>query len=412
MKGVTRAACCLEPSRAGRRLAGAVRRGRWSFCAAGPRTAACLRLAFGLWPGQNRRERMAVTAVIGRDEALGSIRAFIAAVERGPMALVLSGEAGIGKTILWEEGVAEAERRFERVLTCRGIEAEAALSFSGLSDLLSDVVADVAPLLLPVRRARSKSRCCSPSPATMSPMLGRSALPSSTSCASWRSVGRCWWPSTTCSGSTSRRPGRSDWRCGVCAWSASASSRRCARRRTSRCRSSSSACCPRTVCGEWRSDRWELMRFIVCCGGGWDSSWRGLRSTVSGRRAVVIRSSRSRSGASLRAPMSRWTQNGRCPFQTAWADCSGRGSSGCPGDASGPARRCSGGSADRGRGRASVWRTRAGAGGARACGSRGRGCPRGLPCAIQSSAVWLGVSRGGAGVAPPSRAPLARRGGR
>jgi predicted ATPase len=95
---------------------------------------------------------MAVTAVIGRDEALGSIRAFLAAVERGPTALVLSGEAGIGKTILWEEGVAEAERRFQRVLTCRGIEAEAALSFSGLSDLLSDVVADVAPLLLPVRR--------------------------------------------------------------------------------------------------------------------------------------------------------------------------------------------------------------------------------------------------------------------
>ena len=95
---------------------------------------------------------MVVTAVIGRDEALGSIRAFIAAVERGPMALVLSGVAGIGKTILWEEGVAEAEHGFERVLGCRGVEAEAALSFSGLSDLLSDVVGDVAPLLLPVRR--------------------------------------------------------------------------------------------------------------------------------------------------------------------------------------------------------------------------------------------------------------------
>ena len=95
---------------------------------------------------------MAVGAVIGRDEALGSIRAFLAAAERGAAALVLAGEAGIGKTILWEEGVGEAERRFDRVLTCRGVEAEAALSFSGLSDLLSDVVADVAPLLLPVRR--------------------------------------------------------------------------------------------------------------------------------------------------------------------------------------------------------------------------------------------------------------------
>jgi hypothetical protein len=95
---------------------------------------------------------MAAAAVIGRDETLGSIRAFLAAVERGPTALVLSGEAGIGKTILWEEGVAEAERRCGRVLSCRGIEAEAALSFSGLSDLLSEVIAEVAPLLLPVRR--------------------------------------------------------------------------------------------------------------------------------------------------------------------------------------------------------------------------------------------------------------------
>jgi DNA-binding CsgD family transcriptional regulator len=95
---------------------------------------------------------MAVTAVIGREEEVGSIRAFLAEVERGPTALVLSGEAGIGKTILWEAGVAEAERRFGCVLTCRGVEAEAALSFSGLSDLLSDVVADVAPLLLPPRR--------------------------------------------------------------------------------------------------------------------------------------------------------------------------------------------------------------------------------------------------------------------
>jgi DNA-binding NarL/FixJ family response regulator len=95
---------------------------------------------------------MAETAVIGRDEALGSIRAFLAAVEGSPAGLVLAGEAGIGKTILWEAGVADAERRFHRVLACRGVEAEAALSFSALSDLLSDVVADALPLLLPVRR--------------------------------------------------------------------------------------------------------------------------------------------------------------------------------------------------------------------------------------------------------------------
>jgi DNA-binding CsgD family transcriptional regulator len=95
---------------------------------------------------------MTVTAVIGRDEELGLIQAFLAAVEQGPAALVLAGEPGIGKTLLWETGVAEAGQRFARVLACRGVAAEAALSFSGLSDLLSDVVAEVGPSLLPLRR--------------------------------------------------------------------------------------------------------------------------------------------------------------------------------------------------------------------------------------------------------------------
>ena len=95
---------------------------------------------------------MTVTAVIGRDEERGLIQAFLAAVGQGPAALVLAGEPGIGKTLLWETGVAEAGRRVDRVLACRGVAAEAALSFSGLSDLLSDVVAGVGPSLLPLRR--------------------------------------------------------------------------------------------------------------------------------------------------------------------------------------------------------------------------------------------------------------------
>ncbi len=96
-------------------------------------------------------EPMAVT-VIGRDEELGAILAFLARVEDGPSALVLSGEAGIGKTILWEAGVDEAKRSFGSVLTCRGVEAEATLSFAALSELLAAVFDDVVPLLLPPRR--------------------------------------------------------------------------------------------------------------------------------------------------------------------------------------------------------------------------------------------------------------------
>jgi AAA ATPase domain len=91
-------------------------------------------------------------AVIGRDEELGAIEAFLDEVAQGPVALVLSGEAGIGKTILWETGVEGARGRFGRVLTCRGVEAEASLSFAGLSDLLAPVLEKAAPSLAPPRR--------------------------------------------------------------------------------------------------------------------------------------------------------------------------------------------------------------------------------------------------------------------
>jgi DNA-binding CsgD family transcriptional regulator len=92
------------------------------------------------------------TTVIGREQELEAIEAFLAAAEQGPRALVLSGEAGIGKTILWEEGVDAARERFGHVLICRGVEAEASLSFAALSELLGEVLAEVGPTLVPPRR--------------------------------------------------------------------------------------------------------------------------------------------------------------------------------------------------------------------------------------------------------------------
>jgi ATP/maltotriose-dependent transcriptional regulator MalT len=95
---------------------------------------------------------MSATAVVGRDAELGSIEAFLDEVEQGPAALVLAGEAGIGKTILWEAGVEEARGRFGCVLSHRSVEAEATLAFAGLSDLLEPVLEKVAPELSPLRR--------------------------------------------------------------------------------------------------------------------------------------------------------------------------------------------------------------------------------------------------------------------
>src|SRR5215472_10274747 len=93
-------------------------------------------------------------AVIGRDEELAAIGAFLDGVWSGPRALVFAGEAGIGKTLLWEAGVARAKERVGRVLSCRGAEAEASLSFAALSELVGPVFDEVAlSLAAPRRRA-------------------------------------------------------------------------------------------------------------------------------------------------------------------------------------------------------------------------------------------------------------------
>jgi DNA-binding CsgD family transcriptional regulator len=91
-------------------------------------------------------------SAIGRDDELGLVRAFLDDLAGGPAGLVLFGEPGIGKTILWRAGVDRAREQFAQVLTCRGVEAEAALSFAALSELLGDVLTDVADTLPPPRR--------------------------------------------------------------------------------------------------------------------------------------------------------------------------------------------------------------------------------------------------------------------
>ena len=95
---------------------------------------------------------MIAAALVGRDQELGELRAFLGEIVNGPVVLVLLGDAGIGKTSLWHAGIEEARVRPGRVLTCRGVEAEASLSYAGLSDLLGEVLDEAAPSLAPPRR--------------------------------------------------------------------------------------------------------------------------------------------------------------------------------------------------------------------------------------------------------------------
>ena len=83
--------------------------------------------------------------MVGREVELEVVRAFAAG--EGSTALVLEGEAGIGKTTLLREAVAGASGAGARVLTAWPAAAEAALAFSGLGDLLAGVLDELVPEL-------------------------------------------------------------------------------------------------------------------------------------------------------------------------------------------------------------------------------------------------------------------------
>jgi DNA-binding CsgD family transcriptional regulator len=71
-----------------------------------------------------------------------------------PQVLLLDGEAGIGKTLLWTAAVARGRDGGLRVLTSIPTEPESRLSYAGLGDLLDPIVGEVIDELpLPQRRA-------------------------------------------------------------------------------------------------------------------------------------------------------------------------------------------------------------------------------------------------------------------
>ena len=97
------------------------------------------------------------TELVGRDEELSSIGHFVAGVPGGAVALVLEGEAGMGKTTLWRAAIALAEERGQLVLQAQPVESETTLSFVGVGDLL-DPVLDTALEPLPAAQRRALER--------------------------------------------------------------------------------------------------------------------------------------------------------------------------------------------------------------------------------------------------------------
>jgi DNA-binding CsgD family transcriptional regulator len=94
------------------------------------------------------------TGLVGREAEQAAVGSFLARASEGPAALLLTGEAGIGKTAIWRAGVDLARTRGRDVLVTRPSEAETRLPYAGLVDLLGNV-ADTELATLPRAQRRA-----------------------------------------------------------------------------------------------------------------------------------------------------------------------------------------------------------------------------------------------------------------
>lgn len=90
-------------------------------------------------------------ALVGRDREVEAITSFLDGTRSGGLAL--TGEAGLGKSALWELAASHAVERGALVLAATPGEGEERYSFSVLLDLFRDVDLDGVPLTTPVRAA-------------------------------------------------------------------------------------------------------------------------------------------------------------------------------------------------------------------------------------------------------------------
>ena len=156
--------------------------------------------------------------IVGREAELAAVERFLAAPSDEPAALVVEGEAGIGKTTVWLEAVRLAEARGLRVL--RGAAGRRARRGSPTprSPISSAHVFDETAAIRcrPCRSGRSRRRCCGASRTRRAPARTTATALRQHARRRSRSAARCSSRSTTCSGSTRPPRKRSRSRPGGC----------------------------------------------------------------------------------------------------------------------------------------------------------------------------------------------------
>jgi DNA-binding CsgD family transcriptional regulator len=89
----------------------------------------------------------------GREDVPAEAQRFLDAIGRGARALVIQGEAGVGKTAYLDATLDEARARGHHVLCARPVQAEAGLAYAALGDLLRPHLDVVQGLAAPLRRS-------------------------------------------------------------------------------------------------------------------------------------------------------------------------------------------------------------------------------------------------------------------
>ena len=91
--------------------------------------------------------------IIGRDAGLARLRGLVDPVPSASRVLLVTGEAGMGKTVLLADAADRARAAGMRVLSVTGRESESKLAFAGLHQLLRPVLSAAAGLPGPQARA-------------------------------------------------------------------------------------------------------------------------------------------------------------------------------------------------------------------------------------------------------------------
>jgi DNA-binding CsgD family transcriptional regulator len=104
-------------------------------------------------PGPGELPAQHPARIIGRDAGLARLRALVEPVPPASQVLLVTGDAGMGKTVLLADAADRARSADMRVLSVTGRESESKLAFAGLHQLLRPVLSSAARL--PGRQAQA-----------------------------------------------------------------------------------------------------------------------------------------------------------------------------------------------------------------------------------------------------------------